>query len=164
MNQVSTKLVEDHQTLDALLGQLAEEAQCSNRPALQATWSDFEKRLIAHIDAEERYLLPLIEADHPREVAQTRRDHIQIRDLIAELGLAVELHTAREPDIRRLIDLLRAHAKHEEAALYTLAGDKASSSVEHSISSTLKAVVRSALRVTGHESASATRSATRARP
>jgi len=152
---VRTKLIQDHETLDALLVQLAEEAQDSDRPALQATWSDFETRLIAHINAEERYLLPLIEADNPREVALTRREHGEIRDLIAELGLAIELHTAREPDICRLVDLLRAHAKHEEAALYTLAGDKASSAVEHSISSTLKAAVRSALHGTSQETRSA---------
>lgn len=164
MNPVRTKLVEDHETLDALLVQLAEEAEDSNRPALQATWSDFEQRLIAHIDAEERYLLPLIEADNPSEVAQTRREHGAIRDLIAELGLAIELHTARAPDICRLSDLLRAHAKHEKAALYTLAGDKASVSVEHSITTTLKAVVRSALSVRGHETPSARRTVTRARP
>lgn len=161
---VSTKLVHDHETLDALLAQLAEEAQDSDRPALQATWNEFESRLIAHINAEERYLLPLIEVDNPAEVAQTRREHIEIRDLIAELGLAIELHTAREPDIRRLVELLRAHAKHEEAALYTLAGDKASISVEHSISGALKAAVRSVLRTTSHETPTSKHLVSRDRP
>lgn len=160
---VRTKLVQDHETLDALLAQLAAEAQDSNRPGLQATWNEFEARLIAHINAEERYLLPLIEADNPREVAQTRREHGEIRDLIAELGVTIELHTAREPDIRRLVDLLRAHAKHEEEALYTLAGDKASTAVEHSISSTLKAAVRSVLRATSQETPSAKHTVTRDR-
>jgi len=161
---VRTKLVHDHETLDALLVQLSEEAEDSDRPALQATWNDFETRLVAHLNAEERYLLPLIEADNPREVAQTRREHGEIRDLIAELGLAIELHTARKPDICRLVDLLRAHAKHEEAALYTLAGDRASSTVEHSISATLKDAVRSVLHITGHETPSAKHTVTRARP
>lgn len=147
MNSVSSKLVRDHQELDALLARLSEDAQSCEREALQATWAAFEGRLIAHIDAEERFLLPLVETDNPREVAQTRRDHAQIRDLVAELRLAVELHTVREPDIRKLVKLLRSHARHEEAALYVLAGEKASVAVEHSISSTLKAVVRSALRV-----------------
>jgi Hemerythrin HHE cation binding domain len=161
---VRTKLVHDHETLDALLVQLAEEAQDSDRPALQTTWNELESRLIAHINAEERFLLPLIEGDHPGEVAQTLREHCEIRDLIAELGLAIELHTAREPDIRRLVDLLRAHAKHEEAALYILAGDKASTTVEHSISSTLKAAVRSVLRTTSHETPSSKQVVTRERP
>lgn len=161
---VRTKLVHDHETLDALLAQLAEEAQDSDRPGLQATWNELESRLIAHINAEERYLLPLIEVDNPTEVAQTRREHIEIRDLIAELGLAIELHTAREPDIRRLVDLLRAHAKHEEAALYTLAGDKASTSVEHSISAALKSAVRSVLRTTSHETPTSKHLVSRDRP
>lgn len=152
---VRTKLVQDHEALDALLVQLTEEAKDSDRPALQATWSEFEARLIAHINAEERFLLPLIEADNPREVAQTRREHGEIRDLIAELGLAIELHTAREPDIRRLVDLLRAHAQHEEAAFYTVAGEKASRAVEHSISSTLKTAVRAVLHLASQEAPAA---------
>lgn len=163
MNQVRIRLVEDHERLDALLVRLTQEAEDSDRQALQATWSDFEKRLSAHIDAEERYLLPLVESDNPSEAARTRHEHGEIRDLIADLGLAIELHTAREPDICRLVNVLRAHAKHEEAALYTLAGDKASISVEHSVLTTLKAVWRSALRITGHETPSARRIATRAR-
>ncbi len=149
MSSVRARLVKDHVSLDALLVKLAEDAQATDRQALQQTWSDLEKRLIAHLDAEERYLLPLVEFDNPLEVARTRREHAEIRDLLAELGLAIELHTARQPDVQRLIDMLRAHAEHEESALYSLAGNKASSAVEHSIASTLKAVVRSALRVTG---------------
>ena len=86
MNQIRTRLVEDHEMLDALLAQLAREAEDSDRQALQATWSELEKRLIAHLDAEEQYLLPLIEADNPVEVARTRREHGEIRDLIASSG------------------------------------------------------------------------------
>lgn len=152
---VRTKLVHDHEELDAMLVQLAAEAEDSDRPALQATWNDFEAHLIAHINAEERYLLPLIETDNSNEVARTLREHAEILELIAELGLAIELHMARQSDIHRLVDLLRAHAKHEEAALYTLAGDKASLAVEHSISSTLKAAARSVLHITSHETPSA---------
>jgi hemerythrin-like domain-containing protein len=161
---VRSKLVHDHEELDAMLVQLAEEAEDSDRPALQATWNDFEAHLIAHINAEERYLLPLIETDHADEVARTLQEHAEIRDLIAELGLAIELHTARQSDICRLVDLLRAHAKHEESALYTLAGDKASLAVEHSISSTLKAAVRSVFQVTSHDTSSANHTVTRDRP
>lgn len=163
MNQVRVILSHDHQALDALLTQLAEEAQDSDRHALRKTWCDFEKRLLAHIDAEERYLLPLLEAQSPVQVAHARDEHARIRDLVAELGLAIELHAAREPAVRRLVELLRAHAQHEDSTLYQLAADKATLSVEHGISSALKAAVRSALRITGQETPSARQAVTRAR-
>jgi hypothetical protein len=155
MNQVAAKLSQDHEQLDALLAQLAQEAEACDRDALLATWAVLEGRLIRHMEAEERYLLPLVEAQSPAEVALTRAEHARIRDLLCELGVAVELHTVRETDVRKLIELLQAHAKREGAALYALAGEKASMAVEHSISSALKAVVRSALRVTNQETPNA---------
>jgi hemerythrin-like domain-containing protein len=146
MNQARAKLAKDHEELDALLRCLAEDADAPSASDLEATWAAFEGRLIGHLDAEERFLLPLIEASNPEEVNRIRADHARIRASVAQLGLAIELHTIRKPRIIELIDFLRAHAKHEDEALYQLAGDKASAAVEHSIVESLKAAVRSALR------------------
>jgi hemerythrin-like domain-containing protein len=146
MNPVGTRLSQDHRELAALLENLSQAADASNREALTATWAELESRLIRHMQAEERFLLPLIEASHPAEVQRTLLEHTRIRDLISELGVAIELHTVRRSDIQSLIDLLRAHSEREDEQLYGLAGDKASGAVEHSILTTLKAVVRSALR------------------
>jgi hemerythrin superfamily protein len=149
MNTIAAKLSKDHEQLDALLEQLAQDAQACDRDALQATWGMLESRLIRHLEAEERYLLPLVDAQCPAEVAVTRLEHAQIRDSLCELGVAVEPHTIRETDVRKLIDLLQAHARREEVALYPVAGEKASVAVEHSISAAIKAAVRSALHATG---------------
>lgn len=146
MNSIRAKLAKDHEELDALLRRLAEDIESPSKGELQATWAAFETRLIRHLEAEERFLLPLLEASNPAEVARTRAEHALIRDAIAELGIAVELHSAREPNITELIGFLRQHAKHEDEALYQLAGEVASVSVEHSIFETLKSTVRSAAR------------------
>jgi hypothetical protein len=90
------------------------------------------------MSAEEQFLLPLLEASDPAEVARIRAEHLRIRDSLTELGLAVELHTVREPRITELVRLLEAHAEHENTALYRLAGDKASSAVEHGLAQLLK--------------------------
>jgi hypothetical protein len=89
------------------------------------------------MEAEERLLLPLLEASDPAAVARIRLEHARIRDSLTELGVAVELHTVRESHIRELIELLTAHAKHEDAALYRVAGEKASTTVEHGIARVL---------------------------
>jgi hemerythrin-like domain-containing protein len=146
MNQIQAKLTTDHEELDALLRCLAEDVEAPCAGELEATWAAFESRLIRHLEAEERFLLPLLEASNPDEVKRIRAEHVHIRDSIAELGVAIELHTARKPHITELIGFLRAHAKHEDEALYQLAGDKASVAVEHSILKTLKDAVRSAAR------------------
>jgi hypothetical protein len=164
MNQIAAKLSQDHEQLDALLTQLAQAAKACDREALLATWGVLESRLIRHMEAEERYLLPLVEAQAPAEVALTRAEHARIRDLLCELGVAVELHAVRETDIRQLIELLQAHARREESALYALAGEKASVAVEHSIASALKAAVRAVLHVTGEAPARAESNDGPARP
>ena len=146
MNPVGTRLSQDHRELAALLECLSQAAEASDRQALNATWAELEPRLIRHMEAEERYLLPLVQADHPAETKRTLLEHAQIRDRIAELGVAVELHAVRSSDIQALIELLRAHSKREDEELYVLAGNKASVAVEHRILATLKTVVRSALR------------------
>lgn len=138
MNPVATRLTKDHAELDALLERLEQDAEAPVPGALAATWEVFETKLLRHMEAEERYLLPLLEAtDHP-EVMRIRREHAAIRNRLAEIGLAIELHVARETSIAQLVKLLREHAKHEDSILYRLAGDKASSVVEHDIAELLK--------------------------
>lgn len=146
MNQVRIKLAKDHEELDALLECLAEDVEAPCKGELEATWAAFESRLIRHLEAEERFLLPLVEASSPQEAQRTRDEHVRIRDSIAELGVAIELHTARKPHILELIRFLRSHAKHEDEVLYRIAGDKASVAVEHSILKSLQDVARSAAR------------------
>lgn len=146
MNSVGTKLSQDHQQLAVLLERLSRAAEACDREGLAVTWAELEPRLIGHMDAEERYLLPLVEADYPTEVKRTLLEHAQIRDRLAELGVAIELHAVRCGDIQALNDLLQAHAKHEDEELYVRAGDKVSVAVEHRVLSTLRTALRSALR------------------
>jgi hypothetical protein len=138
MNSVAARLTQDHRELDVLLRCLAQDARAPVPGALQTTWASFESKMVRHMETEERFLLPLLEASDAAEVARIRAEHARIRDVLSQLGVAVELHTAREANVRELVELLHAHGKHEEAALYRLAGDKASVSVEHGIAQMLR--------------------------
>lgn len=141
MNSVAARLTKDHAELQGLLERLAQDATAPLAGELEATWAVFERRLIRHMEAEERFLLPLLEASDPDEVARIRVEHARIRDSLTELGVAIELHTIRAPHIDELIALLEAHAKHENVALYRLAGEKASTAVEHGIAERLKSAI-----------------------
>lgn len=146
MNQIRDRLTKDHEDLEALLRCLADDVEAPCAGSLAETWSTFERQLIRHLEAEERFLLPLIEASNPVEAERTRAEHVHIRDSIAELGVAIELHAARKPHIEELIQFLRAHAQHEDEALYQLAGEQASSAVERGVLASIKRVVGVALR------------------
>jgi hemerythrin-like domain-containing protein len=148
MNPICAKLTSDHRELDALLARLQGAATLSDREMLQTTWCELESRLVRHLEAEEQFLLPLVEASHPAEVERILREHTEIRDRIAVLGVAVELHAIRATDIQALVEQLARHAEHEERELYRAAGEKASSAVEHSIAEALKDIVRRVLQGT----------------
>jgi iron-sulfur cluster repair protein YtfE (RIC family) len=139
VNEIKRRLIQDHREIDALLQSLSEDATAPGRAPLQSTWSQLENRLICHMEAEEHFLLPLIADAHPTEVTRTRREHVQIRHLISELGVAVDLHTARQPAIDALISVLRDHANKEDSVLYGFAGDEASSSIHEKLSKLLLA-------------------------
>ncbi len=141
MNQVAARFAQDHRELDSILRCLAQDAEAPVAGVLESSWDAFEQRILRHMQAEEQYLLPLVEVSNPLEVERTRGEHIKIRDLLAELGLAIQLHAVRASDIYNLIDLLRAHAKHEDEALYQLAGNKASVAVEHGIFESIKSIL-----------------------
>lgn len=149
MNPIKERLARDHRELESALEALARVADGSDSEALAGAWADVETRLSRHMQAEERYLLPLVMASHPAAAQLTLQEHSRIREIVAELGLAVELHTIRSHEILALIDWLRAHSHREDEELYAFAGEKASSAVEHGILSVLKSVGRSVLRAAG---------------
>ena len=126
MNQVGLHMAEDHRELEALLKRLADDAQAPECEALHLTWCELESRLLGHMAAEEHYLLPLIETSHPAQAARTFTEHDEIRRQVSELGVAIELHSVRQPAIDGLIRTLQAHAQYEDETLYPLAGDGAS--------------------------------------
>jgi hemerythrin-like domain-containing protein len=145
MNDVRLQLIKDHEELEQLLRRLSEGSAAPEAEALLPTWCQFETRLLAHMDAEERHLLPLMETSHPLQTARARTEHARIRRLVSELGVAIELHTARRPAITELIAVLREHAEHEDQLVYQLASQRAPAAVRDRISAALKISARLAL-------------------
>lgn len=144
MNSIQTRLDQDHREIEALLDSLAQ-ASAGPNDELRETFDGLESRLLRHMEIEEEYLFPLVAVTHAAEVDQTRIEHARIRQLVSELGLAIELHAARRPKVVELIEVLRAHAAREDQTVYPFAGERASTSVEHRVVTMLKGVARSVL-------------------
>lgn len=113
-----TTLFTDHQRLDGLFESLLNCVHANDAEAAQAAWTEFDRGLAAHLDAEEASVLPLFERMDPAEAERIRAEHGRIRDLLAELGVMLDLHALREEKVAEFIDFLRAHAAREESALY----------------------------------------------
>jgi len=87
-------------------------------PALRACWDRFERQLDEHMCAEEQYLLPRFADEHPKEAQALRQEHDNLRRIVAELGVSVDLHSISAEQADRLIDQLVAHAAREDLVLY----------------------------------------------
>jgi hemerythrin-like domain-containing protein len=111
-------LAHDHARLERLFVELSNAVEGADQPTLAGVWTDFEHGLLTHLEAEERYLLPLVEPAHPEEAGTLRREHARIRALILDLGVRTDLHILRQEAAAELLDLLRRHAEWEDRTLY----------------------------------------------
>jgi len=116
-------LLRDHQRMDELMERLLDDIHRGEWSVCQSTWSTFERQLLQHFEAEETFLLPALDAESPEETAALRTEHANVRRLLADMGVRIELHTLREEHVRRFIEMLKAHAAREEALLYRQARD-----------------------------------------
>jgi len=113
-----TLLVRDHERLEALFAQLLDGFREGDRDELRELWTRFDAGLLAHLAAEERYLMPLFERVQPGEAAALLAEHATFRRTLEELGVGVDLHTVKLNVAQAFVDLLRAHAQREDRLLY----------------------------------------------
>lgn len=112
-------LSQDHAELDVLFTDIIEAAARGVDPhTLSELWGAFERGVLAHFDAEERYLFPRVAAAHRAEVEALARAHDQIRALLTGFDVTVDLDFLRGGRVSQLIARLRAHGEREERTLY----------------------------------------------
>jgi hemerythrin superfamily protein len=127
----TAQLTDDHQTTEFYLfmrasheslAQLGEGVMLSLvadvRPQLHERWCELESKLLSHLEAEERYVLPAFARVDREEAFALIREHGKIRELLLELGISIELHYARLAPFQKFVEILRTHAAREEALLY----------------------------------------------
>ncbi|MFT3776522.1 MAG: hemerythrin domain-containing protein [Minicystis sp.] len=108
----------DHRRLEILFDELENLVHVGDTIRADEAWSRFERGLVAHLDAEEDEMLPILDLEDAEEAARVRREHQRIRKLLAELGIQLEIHILREDTVRAFLDFLRTHAAREEETLY----------------------------------------------
>lgn len=121
MARIYDVLCADHRDLDRIYGRLLEEVRARDLEAADRTWSEFERELRNHLDAEETFVLPHLDQTAPNDAAHLRAEHDQIRNHLSELGVNLELHLLQGETAHTFITLLQSHANHEETSLYPFA-------------------------------------------
>ena len=126
-------LTRDHQRLEQLCRELGNAVEGADQPTIQRDWTDFERGLLAHFEAEERLIFPLLESEHAPEVERAKQDHERLRALLANLGVRTDLHLLRKDVADELIARLREHAEWEDGTLYPWAQSRASEETRGSL-------------------------------
>jgi hypothetical protein len=82
-------LIRDHERLDKLFVELLDQFIEGDPNDVRAMWARFDAGLSAHLDAEERHLLPLFARAAPGEAVALRQEHAVFRRALDELGVGV---------------------------------------------------------------------------
>jgi hypothetical protein len=108
----------EHARLDRVFSDLVANANCDDRAGLRAAWETFERDLTAHMDLEEKQLLPGFRRYAPQEARGLLEEHRRIRGALTEMGVDLDLHCLRADRVAALVELIRAHAQREETLFY----------------------------------------------
>ncbi len=123
------RLHDEHVRLNRLFDELVDTVETADEPTIVRMWTEFERGLLTHFDAEERDILPGLEARHGEEVRAIRSEHDRIREMVAELGVRADLHTLRKGRVDELVAALHDHAHREDDKLYQWAEQELDESV-----------------------------------
>jgi hemerythrin-like domain-containing protein len=117
-------MTSSHDYLRDLLARLLSAMEFNAREDVSALWTELDHGLRAHMEAEERFVLPVF-AHIDREEAQALlREHGLLREELLQLGVAVDLHCARYARSLEFATLLARHAVREENLLYRWADER----------------------------------------
>lgn len=128
-----TALTRSHERLAHRLANLLAAMAANARDDVRDLWRSFDHGLLAHMEAEERFILPAFaHVDHDEALALLR-EHALLREELFELGIAVDLHYIRHARAEQLGTLLANHATREQKLLYRWADEHRTAEVAERI-------------------------------
>lgn len=114
----SATLRADHDELERLATRVVREISEGDRDDVTAAITEMQSRVLAHLEDEERDLLPTYAEREPEDAALLREEHAAIRKALAEFDLETDLHLVRAEAVAAFLATLKAHAARENAGLY----------------------------------------------
>ncbi len=111
----------DHAAIDGMLTELADEVRAEDRTIAPGTWDRIEGAVLAHINVEEMFVIPLLAAEDAEAAEGLLRAHADILHRLGEIGLAFDLHMVRADMIDDFCTRLRTHGAQEAELIYPIA-------------------------------------------
>jgi hypothetical protein len=111
-------VAERHHELESACLELLDRALSEDPHALATRWRDLDAALRDHMIAEEDLIIPAYQLSAPEEAVELRTEHARLRGLLDEVGADVQHNALHAERLRRLLELLHAHAKREDTSMY----------------------------------------------
>ncbi len=122
-------MTRSHDYLRKLLARLFAAMEANARDDVGELWTELDHGLLAHMEAEERFVLPVFAHVDGEEARALLREHGLLREQLLQLGVAVDLHCIRYDASHEFAELLERHAGREENLLYRWADERLESKV-----------------------------------
>ncbi|MBA3539534.1 MAG: hemerythrin domain-containing protein [Deltaproteobacteria bacterium] len=113
-----------HRAMDRAFERLLDALAANDQLEVHSNWVQVEAELLAHMETEERFVLPAFARVELGHATALLGEHASIRQQLLELGVAVELHFLRLEPCKQFIATLRAHAQREDELLYRWAAGR----------------------------------------
>jgi hypothetical protein len=139
-----TYMMHSHDCLRDLFVRLLAAMEVDATSDVCRLWTELDRGLTSHMDAEERHVLPAFAKVDRAEALALVREHGYIRELLFELGVAIDLHCLRYERSQEFIHLLLAHAGREEQLLYRWADQQLPDAVVEEVRQEIAAMPRGA--------------------
>jgi hypothetical protein len=92
--------------------------QCDGSSGAVASFGSFERQIIAHLDAEEKWLLPAFARARPQACETIRAEHARIRGAVDAVARSFHANAADQRALHDLLERLLEQFRREEADLY----------------------------------------------
>jgi hypothetical protein len=112
-------LLPDHNDrLELLLEEVLLSRQLENASRGRPLWERFKLELAAHLETEEKWVIPYFRTAHPREAQGIDEVHAELRALADQVDRETALESRSIAGLVTLEKRLRAHASREDRRLY----------------------------------------------
>lgn len=111
----------DHDELEKRAANILESIEAGGRSEIAEAMTVMRSSILAHLDGEERDLIPRYVLHAPDDAYRIMEEHAAIRKTLDELDVATDLHFLRADVLKELLAKLRAHAARENDGLYRFA-------------------------------------------
>jgi len=108
----------DHERLEIGARHLLECVLFGRADVVELAFIRFRSEMLAHLEAERRYMLPAFEAERPASAKLIQDDHVLIRALLATIGEQIARRSVMPAIVRKLVEALKLNGEREIGELY----------------------------------------------